>query len=197
MKKVEDLIKLNVLGITYSQIQSGAYALVLSEETGERRIPIIIGTAEAQSIAVELEHIKPPRPLTHDLLVNIIDSFDLKLKQICIYKFEDGVFSSELTLINKDGETKTIDSRTSDAVSFALRTGSDIYTTEDVINKAGVIFDDKMEHIMPVDIEEMDNKQSKIDDLNNKLKDAIVHEKYEEASHIRDEIQKLIDKKQI
>ena len=122
---MEDLIKLNVLGITYSQIQSGAYALVLSESDGDRRIPIIIGTAEAQSIAVELEHIKPPRPLTHDLLAKVLESFDITLKKICIYKFENGVFSSELTLAGKEGVEKSIDSRTSDAVSIAIRTGSD------------------------------------------------------------------------
>ncbi len=191
---MENLIKLNVLGITYSQIQSGAYALVLSEESGERRIPIIIGSAEAQSIAVELEHMKPPRPLTHDLLVSILGAFDIKLKSVYIYKFEDGVFSSELLLESKGDESHKIDSRTSDAVAVALRLGADIFTTQEVINKAGVIFDEKNDQSVTVEIDDLDNKQNKIDDLNKRLKDAISREKYEEASHIRDEIQKIVDK---
>ena len=191
---MENLIKLNVLGITYSQIQSGAYALVLSEESGERRIPIIIGSAEAQSIAVELEHMKPPRPLTHDLLVSILGAFDIKLKSVYIYKFEDGVFSSELLLESKGDESHKIDSRTSDAVAVALRLWADIFTTQEVINKAGVIFDEKNDQSVTVEIDDLDNKQNKIDDLNKRLKDAISREKYEEASHIRDEIQKIVDK---
>ena len=191
---MENLIKLNVLGITYSQIQSGAYALVLSEESGEIRIPIIIGSAAAQSIAVELEHMKPPRPLTHDLLVSILGAFDIKLKSVYIYKFEDGVFSSELLLESKGDESHKIDSRTSDAVAVALRLGADIFTTQEVINKAGVIFDEKNDQSVTVEIDDLDNKQNKIDDLNKRLKDAISREKYEEASHIRDEIQKIVDK---
>ena len=192
---MESLIKLNVLGITYSQIQSGAYALVLSEDSGERRIPIIIGSSEAQSIAVEMEHMKPPRPLTHDLLVSVMDAFDIKLKNVFIYKFEDGVFSAELLLADKDEKEHKIDSRTSDAVAIALRCNADIYTTQEVINKAGVIFDDNTEQGITVDIDDLDNKQNRIDDLNKKLKDAISREKYEEASHIRDEIQKIEDKR--
>ena len=135
---MESLIKLNVLGITYSQIQSGAYALVLSEDSGERRIPIIIGSSEAQSIAVEMEHMKPPRPLTHDLLVSVMDAFDIKLKNVFIYKFEDGVFSSELLLADKDEKEHKIDSRTSDAVAIALRCNADIYTTQEEIGRAHV-----------------------------------------------------------
>ena len=127
---MDNRIKLRVLGITYSQIQSGAYALVLAEENGSRRIPIIIGTAEAQSIAIQLEHLTPPRPLTHDLFVAFAEAFDIHLKEVFIYKFEEGVFSAELIVEDKEGEVKKIDSRTSDAIAFELRCNAQITTTE-------------------------------------------------------------------
>ena len=112
-------IKLKVLGITYSQIQSGAYALVLAEETGTRRIPIIIGTAEAQSIAIQLEHLTPPRPLTHDLFVSFANAFGIKLKEVFIYKFEEGVFNAELVFEDKEGNEKLKRGRLSLPKQFA------------------------------------------------------------------------------
>ena len=181
-------ISLKVLGITYSQIQSGAYALVLAEEDGMRRIPIIIGSAEAQSIAVQLEHLTPPRPLTHDLFVSFAREFDISLKEVFIYKFEEGVFSSELLFESKDGIQKRIDSRTSDAIAFALRSNAPVFTTEDIANRSGIIFDETEKNVS-------DNDSSpqlishRLEELQKQLKDAIRNENYEEASRLRDEIQ--------
>ena len=114
-------IRLRVLGISYSQIQSGAYALILAQVDGPYRIPVVIGASEAQSIAIRMENIIPPRPMTHDLFVSFAHAFGVKLKEVMIYKFEDGIFSSELTFT--DGERQVvIDSRTSDAIGIAMRT---------------------------------------------------------------------------
>lgn len=133
-------IKLKVQGLTGSQIQSGAYALILSEVDGPHRIPIIVGMAEAQSIAMALEHLTPPRPLTHDLFVTFTHSFGILLQEVYIYKFLDGVFYAELVLF--DGERQVrIDSRTSDAIAIALRLKVDIFTSEEVLNECGLIFD--------------------------------------------------------
>ncbi len=133
-------IKLKVQGLTGSQVQSGAYALILSEVDGPHRIPIIVGMAEAQSIAVALEHLKPPRPLTHDLFVTFIHSFGILLQEVYIYKFLDGVFYAELVLF--DGERQIrIDSRTSDAIAIALRLKVEIFTSKDVLDECGLIFE--------------------------------------------------------
>jgi bifunctional DNase/RNase len=133
-------IKLNVLGISYSQTQSGAYALVLTEENGERRIPIIVGGFEAQSIAIQLEGLNPPRPLTHDLFLNFARSFKIALLEVTIHKLEEGVFYSKLTC--DDGKNRiTIDSRTSDAIALALRFKCPIYTTDEIMEKAGIVLD--------------------------------------------------------
>ena len=135
---MENRIKLKVLGITYSQIQNGAYALVLAEEEGPHRIPIIIGTAEAQAIAIRLEHLVPPRPMTHDLFVSFAHAFGIRLVEVFIYKFEDGVFSSELLF--DDGERQIrVDSRTSDAIAIALRSQAPVYTTPEIVEEAGII----------------------------------------------------------
>ena len=133
-------IRLNILGLSVSQTQSGAYALVLAEENGERRIPIIIGPVEAQAIAIQLEGLKPPRPLTHDLIKNMAMAFDIALLEVTIYKLEEGIFYSEL-LCEMDGKEIKIDSRTSDAVALALRFRCPIYTTEEILKKSGIILD--------------------------------------------------------
>ena len=139
---MEDRITLNVLGLSYSQLQTGAYALILAEECGPRRIPVIIGAAEAQSIAITLEGIRTPRPLTHDLFVSFAHAFGVKLKEVFIYRFEDGIFSSELTF--SDGSrTVQIDARTSDAIALALRTHTPIFTTPDILDKTGFIIDEE------------------------------------------------------
>ena len=140
-------VALKVLGITYSQIQSGAYALVLSQIDGTKRLPIIIGTSEAQSIAIEIENLVPPRPLTHDLFVSVLKAFEIKLKEVYIYRFEEGVFSSNLILVGNDGAEKVVDSRTSDAISIALRSQAPIFVAQGVLDKAGVEFDEELESV--------------------------------------------------
>lgn len=134
-------IQLNVIGISYSQIQSGAYALILGEVDGPYRIPIVIGGAEAQSIAIRLEKIIPPRPMTHDLFVSFAHAFGVKLDNIFIYKFEDGIFYSELTFT--DGErTVVLDGRTSDAIGIALRAKAPIFTTQEILEDTGFIMEE-------------------------------------------------------
>ena len=139
---MNDRIKLRIMGISYSQLQSGAYALLLSEENGPHKIPIVIGSAEAQSIAIKMEGIIPPRPLTHDLFVSFAHAFGVKLTEVFIYKFEDGIFYSELTF--SDGERNVQhDARTSDAIAIAMRTHTPIYTTPEVVTETGFIIDEK------------------------------------------------------
>ena len=134
-------IRLKVLGISYSQIQSGAYALILAQADGTYRIPVVIGASEAQSIAIRMEGIIPPRPMTHDLFVSFAHAFGVKLKEVFIYKFEDGIFSSELTFT--DGEREVVlDSRTSDAIAIAMRTKSPIFTTRSILDETGFIMEE-------------------------------------------------------
>lgn len=192
-------IKLNVLGISYSQTQTGAYALVLTEENGERRIPIIIGAFEAQSIAIQLEGLKPPRPLTHDLFLNFAQAYKINIVEVTIYKLEEGVFYSKLTC--DDGQTKmTIDARTSDAIALALRFQCPVYTTEDIINRAGIKLDMEKEAKEPSGQEPFEEVEEKPDEphedfkavgsaeLKEMLDEAIQNENYERASMIRDEL---------
>lgn len=134
-------ISLYVLGLSYNQLQSGAYALILAESKGRRRIPVVIGAPEAQSIAIFLESIRTPRPLTHDLFVSFAHAFGVKLKEVFIYRFENGIFSSELTFTDGD-RTVVIDARTSDAIALALRTNTPIFTTPEIVEQAGFIIDD-------------------------------------------------------
>lgn len=189
-------IKLNILGLSVSQSQSGAYALVLAEETGERRIPIIIGPIEAQSIAIQLEGLKPPRPLTHDLFKNMASAFDIYISEIIIYKLEEGIFFSELVCM-KDGKQIIIDSRTSDAVALALRFGCPIYTTEDILERAGIVIEFETERSpeewhQPVSEESNKGKYEygkyTAAELSDMLTNAVKDEDYEKASAIRDEI---------
>lgn len=190
-------VRLNVLGISYSQTQSGAYALVLSEENGKRRIPIIIGGFEAQSIAIQLEGLNPPRPLTHDLFLNFSKSFGVELIDVQIYKLEEGVFFSKLHCDNGKKEV-FIDARTSDAIALALRFRCPIYTTEEIIEKAGIVLefepeedDDKGGDTKEPQKEDRETdllKQMSMSELQSMLDDAIEDEDYEKASRIRDEI---------
>lgn len=136
-------MRLRVLGLSYSQLQTGAYALLLAEENGPHRIPVVIGAPEAQSIAIKLEGIRTPRPLTHDLFVSFAHAFGVKLKEVFIYRFEDGIFSSELTF--SDGERQVaLDARTSDAIAIALRTHTPILTTREIVEATGFIFDESL-----------------------------------------------------
>ncbi len=193
-------IKLNILGLSYSQTQSGAYALVLAEEEGERRIPIIIGAVEAQSIAIKLEGLEPPRPLTHDLFLNFARAFKIDILEVVIYKLEEGIFYSELVCLYND-EIVRIDSRTSDAVSLALRFNCPIFTFEDIMQKAGIVLDfgdqDEPPHTAEAKEKKAPAKKSKspledksLEELDTLLNDAISQENYEKASEIRDEIQR-------
>ncbi len=191
-------IKLSVLGISYSQTQSGAYALVLSEDNGDRRLPIIIGGFEAQAIVIKLENLNPPRPLTHDLFRNFSKLMKADLQEVFIHKLEEGVFYSQL-IIKKDGKDIIMDSRTSDAVALALRFNCPIYITEEIMDKAGIVIkDDEYE-----DVESQASKQPRsrkpsppelselsISELKVKLDEAVKAEDYERAAFIKDEIDK-------
>jgi len=189
-------VKLKVMGISYSQTQSGAYALILIEENGERRIPIIIGGFEAQAIVIKLENLDPPRPLTHDLFKKFADEFNILVSEVMIYKLEEGVFFSKL--VCKSGEKEySIDSRTSDAVALALRFSCPIFITEDILEKAGIT-------INPIDAglstsSEVDSlfepESTKYDsysdeELYKMIDESVKTEDYERAAAIRDEIEK-------
>lgn len=191
----ENKIKLSILGISFSQVQPGAYALIFAEENGIRRLPIVIGTPEAQSIAIVLENIPPPRPLTHDLIKTILDQFSIQLVEIFIYKFENGAFHSELLF--KQGEKEIrIDSRTSDAVAIALRTGTPIYTTNEIMQSQAVVFDENKSSDVTDPSSETENPTydtdrpypPSLEELQDSLQRAIEEEDYEQATRIRDEI---------
>lgn len=189
-------VKLNILGLSVSQSQSGAYALVLAEENGDRRIPIIIGPIEAQSIAIQLEGLKPPRPLTHDLFKQMASAFDIEVKEVVIYKLEEGIFYSELICVRNEKQI-VIDSRTSDAVALSLRFNCPIYTTEEIISRAGIVIEFENEQSQdewhqPISDEPIKGKHEyekyTSAELTQMLNNAISAEDYEKASAIRDEI---------
>jgi uncharacterized protein len=188
-------IRLNILGLSVSQTQSGAYALVLSEENGDRRIPIIIGPVEAQAIAIQLEGLKPPRPLTHDLIKNLALAFNIVLLEVIIHKLEEGIFYSEL-LCEMDGREVKIDSRTSDAVALALRFRCPIYTTEDILSKAGIVLEgDEAKQPetgktgkKPGSSDSTPFARYTMQELEELLSEAVQNEDYEKASVLRDEI---------
>jgi bifunctional DNase/RNase len=187
-------VKLRLLGITFSQVQAGAYALILAENEGARRVPIMIGTPEAQSIAIFLERLRPPRPITHDLFISLTKTLNIRIKEVFIYKYEDGVFASELIF---DDGTKEIhlDSRTSDAIAIAIRANADIYITEKIMSEVSIELEDEEEFT-----EEMEDNLKKtdltldkmnFDELKKALEEAVTMENYEKASYIRDLINKL------
>ena len=187
-----DKIKLEIIGMSYSQSQSGAYALILGETEGKRRLPIIIGGFEAQAIAIELEKMKPSRPLTHDLFKRFADTFGITLQEVVINKFIEGVFHAEL--VCRDGVKEyRIDARTSDAVALALRFQCPIFTVEKIMSAAGIIVDEKKED-KPVEEKKPEpEKRSALEhytsaELKEMLQKAVENEEYEEASKIRDEM---------
>lgn len=189
-------VKLKVMGISYSQTQSGAYALILVEDNGERRIPIIIGGFEAQAIVIKLENLDPPRPLTHDLFKKFADEFDISVVEVMIYKLEEGVFFSKL-VCNNGIKEYSIDSRTSDAVAIALRMGCPIFITEEILEKAGIIInptDAEISSVKEVDslFEPERNKYDTYSDeeLYKMIDEAVRTEDYERAAAVRDEIDK-------
>ena len=195
-----DLIRLLINGVSYSQTQNGAYALILSELDGERKLPIVIGTYEAQSIAIAIEKdIKPPRPLTHDLFKNFCERFDITIKQVIIHKLVDGVFYSSI-ICDRDGIEEIIDSRTSDAIALATRFDAPIFTYENILEKAGIIIEieeyDEEDKILFKELfseettleNSKDFKDKTVDELQKLLKLAVQNENYETAAKIRDEI---------
>lgn len=207
------LVRLTIQGISYSQTQTGAYALVLKEAKGERKLPIVIGAFEAQSIAIAMEsEIKPPRPLTHDLFKNFATRFDITVKQVIIHKLVDGVFYSSL-ICERDGIEEMIDTRTSDAVALAVRFEAPIFTYKDILDQAGILTeyndanftedddDDMDDDAMDLELEEifgtmtLDDEEEKLEDLTleeleTALNEAVDDEDYEQAAKIRDEIEK-------
>jgi len=199
------LVRLIIKGISYSQTQNGAYALILSEVDGERKLPIVIGAFEAQSIAIALEkEIKPPRPLTHDLFKNFCDRFEIIVKQVIIHKLVDGVFYSSL-ICERDKIEEIIDARTSDAIALALRFNAPIFTYKNILDKAGIFLKGEpgaeepftKENVKITDII-TENKELKganyknmsLDELETLLSQAVKNEDYEKAARIRDEISK-------
>jgi bifunctional DNase/RNase len=195
-------VKLKVMGISYSQTQSGAYALILIEENGDRRIPIIIGGFEAQAIVIKLENLDPPRPLTHDLFKKFADEFNIAVTEVMIYKLEEGVFFSKLICNNGEKEY-SIDSRTSDAVAIALRFGSPIFITEEILKKAGITVNPTDSEISSVNEVEnfFESEKTKYDtysdeELYKMIDEAIKTEDYERAAAVRDEIEKRKKKKE-
>ena len=186
-------IRLDIIGMSYSQSQSGAYALILGEVNGKRRLPIIIGGFEAQAIAIELEKMKPSRPLTHDLFKNFADNYNVVIKEVIIDKFQEGIFYAKL-LCWQDNIVSEIDSRTSDAVALAIRFKCPIYTYEEILSKAGILIDEKPgQKKTQVSQEEKQKAETNyekhsLNELNELLKKYIEKEEYEKASLIRDEI---------
>ncbi|HTX87676.1 MAG TPA: bifunctional nuclease family protein [Bacteroidales bacterium] len=187
-------IQLDIIGMSYSQSQSGAYALILGERGGKRRLPIIIGGFEAQAIAIELEKIKPPRPLTHDLFKSFAEAYKVKLTEVIINKFSEGVFYA--LLVCSDGKKEIeIDSRTSDAIALALRFGCPVYTYEEIMTAAGILIDEEAEAAKETEqvsrepvAEDAPLSEYSPQELQDLLKGAVENEDYEKASQIRDEI---------
>ena len=188
-------IALDIVGLSYSQTQSGAYALVLGEQEGNRRLPIIIGGFEAQAIAIEMEDMTPSRPLTHDLFKSFADSFTITIEEVLIYNLIEGIFHAKLMC--RQGESVVeIDTRTSDAVALAVRFKCPIYTHEFILKDAGIILDkaddsDTKEDAKtktPVKKQKKDIASLPLNELNTKLEKALNTEDYEEASKLRDEI---------
>lgn len=201
MKKV----RLEIVGLSYSQTQSGAYALVLGESSGSRRLPIIIGGFEAQAIAIELEKMSPSRPLTHDLFKSFAQTFEINITEVLIYNLVEGIFYAKLICSSGDKETE-IDARTSDAIALAVRFNCPIFTYEFILKNAGIVLDDdteaaagqetsvsgtpqkvsKAEAKSNAEGDEYKDKSS--EELKNMLQVALEEEKYEMASKIRDEL---------
>ncbi|RLD29220.1 MAG: hypothetical protein DRI70_02595 [Bacteroidetes bacterium] len=204
-----NLIRLNIKGISYSQTQNGAYALILSEEGGDRKLPIVIGAFEAQSIAILFVKVRrPPRPLTHDLFKNFSDRFDIVVKQVIIHKLVDGVFYSSI-ICERDKIEEIIDARTSDAIALALRFKAPIYTYKNILDKAGIYLktppkDRDTSGEQEAVIEELiagedreavklvseDYSKHTLKELKKLLDEAVAQENYEKAAAIRDEISK-------
>lgn len=191
-------IPLDIVGLSYSQTQSGAYALLLNESKGKRRLPIIIGGFEAQAIAIEMENMKPSRPLTHDLFKNFAETFEITLKEVIIYNLVEGIFYAKL-ICSRDNQEVEIDARTSDAIALAVRFNCPVYTYEFILNSAGIVMDEDLakegeakgketKTEKAVEKQEDDFRKKSPDELKDLLQKALDKEDYERASRIRDEI---------
>jgi bifunctional DNase/RNase len=201
-----DKIELKVVGLSYSQTQTGAYALILKERFGRRRLPIIIGGAEAQAIAIPLEQMTPSRPLTHDLLKKVLDSFHINLIEVLIFNLVEGIFFAKV-ICESGGNVLEIDARSSDAVALALRCEKPIYTHDFILSSAGIIVDednaqttDEAGQEEESSVQELSVSKSlpadrvSLDELEKQLTQALEREEYEKASKIRDEINRLRNK---
>ena len=191
-------IKLDIVGLSYSQTQSGAYALVLGEVNGRRRLPIIIGSFEAQAIAIEIEKMTPSRPLTHDLFKSFAQAYHISIQEIIIYNLVDGIFYSKL-LCSDGKKTIEIDARTSDAIALAVRFECPIYTYEFILSSAGIVIEGNdfvyLENINETPEEATPGQTSgysslSTDELKTKLQEALHDEAYEKAAKLRDELNK-------
>lgn len=184
-------VQVDILGLssTPSAGSGGAYALILKEIDGERRLPIIIGAFEAQAIALEMEGIKPPRPLTHDLMKNIIDTLGITLVDVIINELRDGTFYAQITL-EYSSIVQEIDSRPSDAIALAVRFGVPIYVSEKVMEEASFLPEEEESSTRPQPEKPTTNKASRLEVLRAQLKEAIEKEEYEKAARLRDEIRK-------
>ncbi len=185
---------MDILGLSTSPSSGGAYALILNEVEGNRRLPIIIGTFEAQAIALELEHIKPPRPMTHDLLKNVIQTFGAEIQQVFINDLSEGTFFARIIYSN-NGDEMEQDARPSDAIALAVRFNAPIYVADEILNEAGIVSEEQEGGTEVTTTGEGKQDQpaemSKLEKLEKELKTAIDTENYEKAARLRDEIQKL------
>jgi bifunctional DNase/RNase len=188
-------IKLEIIALSYSQTQSGAYALVLGESGGKRRLPIIIGGFEAQAIAIQLENMTPSRPLTHDLFKTFAETFSIQMTEVIIYKIVEGVFYAKL-VAEREGITEEIDARTSDAIALALRFNCQISTFENILSSYGILLEEEPSRLEPATAEVQESRSESefskysMEDLQHMLDESLAEEDYEKASRLRDEMNK-------
>ena len=191
-----DYIQVDIIGLSTSPSSGGAYALVLGEVGGNRRLPIIIGAFEAQAIALELEKIQPPRPMTHDLLRSLFDTLGAEVTDVVIDDLREGTFYAKIRYVHDDEEA-TLDARPSDAVALAVRTDAPLFVASSVLDEAGIPADDEGEPVSEEDPFEPPARQaaptSKLDRMETDLEQAIAEEDYERAAKLRDEIARIKD----
>ena len=196
-----DFTRVDIIGLSTSPSSGGAYALVLGEVEGNRRLPIIIGAFEAQAIALELEKIQPPRPMTHDLLRDTFEAVDVEVTEIVIDELREGTFFAKIRY-RHDGEEHQLDSRPSDAVALAVRVDAPIFVAPMVMDEAGIVAEDESdisslaEQAEETSVEEEEMGGTELEKKQKKLEKAIEEENYERAAELRDEIQRLEQEQQ-
>lgn len=191
---MDNRIRLRIMGISYNPVRSGAFALLLADEEGEKRIPILIGASEAQAIGIKMQGVIPPRPMTHDLFCSLGQAFGIQLEEVFIYRFEDGIFSSGITFRDREGKEAVLDARTSDAVAIAVRVGAPIYTTPEILERAGLSLEECITEDLNKDPEDRTRQASKTesqdpDEMSDEQLEALLEqltrdEEYEEAARI-------------